>query len=232
MDRLKPAIGEIYHVYNRGVEKRTVFSEEQDYFRFIHDLFEFNDSEPAGKIYAYRQERQYAEVGLPQVRTPRKMIVEILAFCLMPNHFHLLVRQTNTNGVTEFMRKLGTGYTNYFNKKYERVGPLFQGKYKIVHVHNEAHFLYLPYYIHLNPLDLIAPEWRDDVIFNQHQVISFLDTYRWSSYLDYTGQKNFPSVTQRDFILSLFDNKTTYKDSMLQWLEERGIEEIENLALE
>ena len=235
MERQKPAIGEIYHIYNRGVEKRKIFSENHDYLRFIHDLFEFNDVEPAGKIYAYKQRKQYAEVGLPHMKQQRKFIVEILSFCLMPNHFHLLLHQLSDNGITEFMRKLGTGYTNYFNIKYERVGSLFQGKYKASHIVDDKHLLYLPYYIHLNPLDMIMPTWRDDEITDKNKAISFLETYRWSSYLDYIGKKNFPSVTQRDFIYNLYsDNmrKSDFRMLMIDWLKERGIEDIEHLVLE
>jgi len=123
------------------------------------------------------------EVGLPKIeKEPRKLLVEILVFCLMPNHFHLMVKQKVNGGITLFMRKLGTGYTNYFNQKYKRVGPLFQGKYKIVHLYQDAHFLYLPYYIHLNPLELIIPEWKEQGIKNIKKAIKFLEKYRWSSF--------------------------------------------------
>ncbi|PJE64705.1 MAG: hypothetical protein COU90_00320 [Candidatus Ryanbacteria bacterium CG10_big_fil_rev_8_21_14_0_10_43_42] len=222
MKRPVPENGEIYHIYNRGVEKRVTFSKDPDYVRFIHDLFEFNDSNPAGK---------YSEVGLPNMKQ-RNLLVEIMAFCLMPNHYHLMVRQKEDFGITEFMRKLGTGYTNYFNQKYERVGPLFQGKYKILHVTEERHFLHLPYYIHMNPLDEDFPEWRDGNIKNPKEASLFLETYRWSSYLDYIGKKNFPSVTQREFLTAFFDGEKQYKQDMFRWISENGIENIEHISLE
>ena len=228
MQRVKPSEGEIYHVYNRGIEKRKVFLDEEDHLRFIHDLFEFNDRAPAGKMY---DKKQLAEVGSPHIGK-REFIVEVLAFCLMPNHYHLLLRQITENGIPEFMQKIGTGYTGFFNKKYVRVGALFQGKYKLVHVKEEAHFVHLPYYIHLNPLDLITPEWRDDSIADIPKATSFLERYRWSSYPDYIGRKNFPSVTQREFILGFFGGTAEYKRSMLDWLQERKVEEIESLTLE
>src|SRR3989344_4697111 len=149
----------IHHVYNRGVEKRTIFKQERDYLRFIHDLYEFNDSAPAVNTNYYHNLSKSNFHKLE--RKPRKLLVEILCFCLMPNHYHLMLREKVEGGITEFMRKIGTGYTNYFNTKYERVGPLFQGKFKTVNIERQAHLLYLPHYIHLNPLDLAVPEWRE-----------------------------------------------------------------------
>jgi len=190
----------IYHVYNRSVEKREIFVDDQDRFRFIHDLFEFNDEAPAVNFYYKRPLIQSYEAKPRKIeQQKRKLLVEILAFVVMPNHFHLLLRQIKENGISNFMHKLGTGYTMYFNQKYERAGSLFQGTYKAVLVNQEAHFIHLPYYIHLNPLDLKFPEWRDREIKNYKQAMKFLENYRWSSFLDYIGKKNFPSVTRENF---------------------------------
>lgn len=157
MERPQFVNDEVYHIYNRGVEKRDVFTNEKDYFRFIHCLFEFNDTAPAVNL-GFHLSKSLLKSDFNR---PREMLVDILCYCLMPNHYHLLIKQHMDRGITEFMRKLGTGYTNYFNLKYDRVGSLFQGKFKAVHVSKEAHFLYLPHYIHLNPLDLRMPEWRE-----------------------------------------------------------------------
>jgi len=224
--RQKPAIGEIYHVYNRGVEKRNIFKEKVDYFRFVHDLFEFNDIAPAGK-WSSKQ----SEVGAPKVE-PRKLLVEILAFCLMPNHFHLMLRQKEEAGIPEFMRKLGAGYTYFFNNKYERSGCLFQGKYKLVHIIDDNHLQHLPHYIHLNPLDIIMPEWREGSLQNEEKAFQFLESYRWSSLLDYMGKKNFPSVTQREYLREMIGNPHEQKRTLQEWIERNRFEEIEHLALE
>ncbi|MEK7566700.1 MAG: transposase [Patescibacteria group bacterium] len=117
----------------------------------------------------------------------------------MPNHIHLLLSPVAENGMPLFMKKFNGGYAKYFNEKYKRTGALFEGRYKRILIENDAHFDYILYYIHLNPLDLITPEWRDKKLNNFRKAMKFLDSYRWSSYLDYTGEKNFPSVTQRDF---------------------------------
>jgi len=207
--------GNIYHIYNRGVEKRDIFMEDLDYFRFIHDLFVFNNIDAVLPM----------EIQPPK----RKLMVEILAFALMPNHFHLLIRQKEKEGIVKFMQKLGTGYTMYFNQKYERVGSLFQGRFKAVAVLKEKHFLYLPFYIHLNCLDLIEPDWRNGKIENLKKAIKFLESYRWSSYLDYIGKKNFPSVTQRQFLLKCFGEEKEYKKSTVEWLKEVNQEKLKEI---
>ncbi|OGN01512.1 MAG: hypothetical protein A3B91_00040 [Candidatus Yanofskybacteria bacterium RIFCSPHIGHO2_02_FULL_41_29] len=140
----------------------------------------------------------------------------------MPNHFHLLIRQKADNGIVQFMRKLGTGYAMYFNKKYDRVGSLFQGKFKAVLINEDEHFKYLPYYIHLNSLDLISPEWREFKIKDYNKAINFLNKYRWSSYLDYSGYKNFPSITQRYFLEEFIGKPSKYKKDTENWLIDSG----------
>ena len=232
MQRENLANNEIYHVYNRGVEKRKIFLNDIDCVRFVHDLFEFNDQNPVLNV-NYHFPRKSMEVGLQYIeRKPRNMLVEILVFCLMPNHFHLMLKQKADNGVTEFMRKLGTGYTNYFNKKYDRVGSLFQGKYKSAHVAKEQHFIHLPYYIHLNPLSLLLKNSKDDKSMDHEKIISFLKSYRWSSHLDYTGEKNFPSVTQREFLLDFFGGTKGYNSDIMKWIGDVNFKEIQHLTLE
>lgn len=216
----------IYHVYNRGVEKRTIFKEDSDRFRFIHNMFEFNDTEPAANSY-YKSYESY-EI---RSREPRKVLVKILAFCLMPNHFHLLLQQVREKGITEFMRKLCLGYAMYFNKKYERVGGLFQGRFKSVVIEKNAHLLCVPHYIHLNPLDITMPEWREGSVKNYKEALKLLENYRWSSYLDYIGIKNFPSVTDRGFMLDLFDGPINYRRDIAEWLYKAPLSVIGNKEL-
>ena len=230
-DNLVP--GEIYHLYNRGVDKRNIFMDEEDRFRFIHDLFEFNDSNAVSNLGIHLNTNKTKEVGLPYIkREPRKILVEILCYCLMDNHYHLIVKQKAENGITEFMRKLGTGYTNYFNQKYERTGALFQGKFKSICIKNDSHLIYLPIYIHLNPLDFKFHGWREKKIKNYKEAIEFLDSYRWSSYMDYIGQKNFPSLIKKDFILSRIGDKKKFKKEMIDWLRNFDGSQIISVSLE
>ncbi|MFA6251206.1 MAG: transposase [Candidatus Paceibacterota bacterium] len=227
--------GEIYHIYNRGVDKRNIFMDDDDRFRFVHDLFEFNDKNPTINLALYLKSKnnKLKEVGLPNItRKPREVLVEILAYCLMDNHFHLMVRQKTENGITEFMRKLGTGYTNYFNKKYERTGALFQGKFKSVNLKKDSHLMYLPIYIHLNPLDYKFKEWREGKINDLEKAIDFLNKYRWSSYLDYVGQKNFPSIIKKDFLLHRLGGEEKQKKEILNWIESFNLKNNENLPQE
>lgn len=225
---------EIFHVLNRGVDKREIFLDEQDYFRFIHNLFEFNDLNPALNL-GYHLNRNQSIDFVNQYKNKkgsRKLIVEILSFCLMPNHFHLLLRQKVTGGLIKFMRKLGVGYANYFNQKYQRTGALFEGRYKLILVNREDHFIHLPFYIHFNPLDIIMPEWRNKKIRNYQKAIKFLESYRWSSHLDYSGIKNFPSLTQRKFLLKIFGGPKNYKRITKSWLKEMDLSTIKELTLE
>lgn len=231
----KPLFAEdnYYHIYNRGVEKRDVFLDDFDRFRFIHDLFEFNDTAPAGKFSKGKSPApsQHSEVQPPNI-TKRIPLVKIHCFCLMPNHYHMLVEQIRDGGVIDFMKKLGTGYTMYFNKRYNRVGPLFQGRFKAVHIDEKAHLRYLPLYIHLNPLDLVMPIWREQKIISWKKAEAFLNSYRWSSHMDYSGHHNFPSVTSRHFLHGLFGEEKGYRQHLKEWLKERDSNEISHLLLE
>ena len=142
----------LMHVLNRGADKRKIFMDDEDRFRFVHDLFEFNDEERV-KVYSdtYSDLRGRGDLGGRNIdfarseKRERKLLVDIHAFVLMPNHYHLLLSERVENGISRFMQKVNAGYTKYFNCKNERVGVLLQGKYKSVSVDEEAHFIHLPY---------------------------------------------------------------------------------------
>lgn len=227
------AMVKIVHTLNRGVDKRKIFLDKQDHFRFIHDLFEFNDSDWVNNtFYHFHKNNDIASRYIAIERKPRKLLVDILAFCLMPNHYHLLLQPRVPNAIPQFMKKLNMGYAKYFNGKYERSGALFEGRYKSVVVTSEAHFVHLPYYIHFNPLDLAYPEWRNRKISNYKDAIAHLESYRWSSHLDYLGKKNFPSVTNREFLSQFFGGAEGYRDAIYKWLRELEYESIRALSLE
>ena len=227
---------EIYHILNRGVDKRKIFLDKQDYFRFIHDLFELNSQDIVNTtFYSFQKQRpKNNEVQLRKfkIKKPRKLLVNIHTFCLMPNHYHLLLSPRVKDGVSKFMHKLGTAYVKYFNQKYQRKGTLFEGRYKSILITNESHFYHLPYYIHSNPLDLKFPEWRKGKLRNHKEALKFLEGYRWSSYLDYIGKKNFPSVINREFLLKVFNGEKGYRKGIKQWLKGLELESIKELTLE
>jgi putative transposase len=217
------AEGQVYHVFNRGVEKRDIFLDDKDYLRFIHDLYDFNDINPVRNLHYFINHK----TGNVEARKlygyhEREPTVEILVFTLMPNHYHLMLRQIKDDGIVKFMHKLGTGYTMYFNKRYSRVGSLFQGRFKAVHLTREEHFIHLPYYIHTNP-------------YRGSTSIDDLEDYRWSSFPDYIGMKNYPSVTEREDLLDIFggaEQFRLYMQNRLRQGDDSMDQHIEGLTLE
>lgn len=220
--------GQIFHVYNRGVEKRVVFPSREDYSRFIHNLFEFNDLNSVINVL-----RRFNKNNPGNEKKPRKLLVDILCFCLMPNHFHLLLKQRLDGGISKFLQKLGIGYTNYFNQKYERSGVLFQGKHKAVLVDSDRYLKHVSGYIHMNPIEIMEPRWKEKGIKNWQKVEKFLNDYRWSSFQDYTGGKNFPSLINKKDVFVYFNNTDEYKNFIKELAIDRDFnEEIGNLILE
>ncbi len=171
--------------------------DDRDRFRFVHGLLLFNTARPPNNT-TYLLE---ANNDLRNRYLTSDRIVDIHGWCLMKNHYHLLVSELAEDGLTMFIRKLNVGYANYFNQRYKRSGSLFQGRTKKVYVHSDAHFLHILHYIHLNPLDYVAGarNWRDGRIEESVKARLQLQKYRWSSYSDYRGHKNFPSLLTTDF---------------------------------
>lgn len=210
--------GEYYHIYNRGIDKRVIFKSYKDYERFIMLLYIGNSKESLHlDELLNRQHKKFNEVLVLDKGEP---IVSIGAWCLMPNHFHLLIRQEIDGGITKFMRKLGVGYSMFFNIKYERVGSLFGGvfKSKLVGV-DDNYMRQLFGYIHINPLEIEFPEWKEKISKPSADMKKFLESYRYSSYRDYLGEnriekniiksENFPDYFQsskefRDFVENYF----------------------------
>jgi putative transposase len=209
--------GEIYHVIIRGVEGRLIFMDDEDRWRGIFSLYEFNNVFPV-TIRRQRQLREQIKAMIKSGRssTPaeldkRDKLVEILAFVFMPNHIHILLRQIKPDGISIFMQKIGSGYTNFFNRKYQREGHLFQGKFRFSHVSGGEYLKTVFVYIQTNPVSLIEPEWKEKGIEDPERAIVFLEGYRWSSYLDYLGKENFPSLTDREFFGRIFKNPEIMK---------------------
>lgn len=205
---------EIYHLINRGVEKRDVFKEDGDYLRFVHDMYVFNDAQSAPNYIT--KERAAGRI--------RKLLVRIHAFALMPNHYHILASPLHEDALSLFMRKLNMGYAKYFNEKYERSGVLWQGTFRKISVKRNAHFMHIPYYIHLNPLDLTHPNWRRGAVRDWKAALASLERYRWSSFPDYAGVRNFPSV------LHMHDLRETLGSRANQVAEMKSIVSSPNLS--
>ena len=205
---------ELYHILNRGIDGRKLFLDSRDYARFVHDLYEFNDTSPAPEF--TRRDIHDANVRY------RKRLVEIHGWCLMKDHYHLLISELIEGGLIKFMMKVNVGYAKYYNERYERHGHLFQGKTKKILIEHEAHFLYILNYLHLNPLDYLtgAKKWRErdkGSIKNTEEALKYLNEYRWSSYLDYCGKKNFPSILSKNLFGNIFGN---YREVVKDYLKD------------
>lgn len=170
--------GGYYHIYNRGSRKQQIFLEERDYERFLEKIVKYKEKFP----------------------------VRILAFCLMPNHFHFLLQQLELKAISSFFSNLCNSHAKYFNIKYETVGPIYQGRFKAKRVYKEEYLVHLSRYIHLNPVDLFR--------FIGKGVFDQLKQYSWSSLPAYlSGQSN--EIVNVDEVLSYFARKdpvADYKD--------------------
>ncbi len=187
----------IYHIYNRGIEKRNIFLDEQDYKIFLYFLKryllspdEFDEVPPHQQT---RQELSPNYIRPNQWQTDLYKKIQLWCHCLMPNHFHLLLKQFTEKAIIEFMRRLINSYTRYFNEKYKRIGALFQGSYKAVLVENEFYLIHLSRYIHANPRELFKN-------------IQGFRKYSYSSYLDYLGDRHTKWVYPEE-ILSYFEKQ-------------------------
>ena len=202
-----------YHILNRGVEKRDIFMDDADRRRFLIYLTMFNSGVP---IINFSKKIFRNKIEAP----PRlERLVHIISYCLMKNHFHILLLQAKDGGIEQFMHKLGTGYTMFFNKRYERVGPLFQGVFKAVPVTNDVYLSYLTHYIHANPLDFSNPEWRQNIMLDSKLALQNIRTYPWSSFSHYMGKVTNPAIDDK-MIIDLFSDKKSIVSSMDEWLSD------------
>jgi putative transposase len=229
--------GEIYHIVLRAVGDSVIFKDENDYYRGIFSIYEFNNLNSVS-IWWRRQQRKAEKIKLKNIAlrppTPqsfavsetarslmgekRDMLVEVLAFAFMPNHVHLLVRQIKDKGISQFMQKFGGGYANYFNKKHDCRGHLFN-QFRAIHIKSNEQLKNVFVYIHTNPISLIEPGWKEKGIKNDNETIKFLENYKWHSYLDYIGRENFKSVTSRDFLLEIMGGKKGCKEAVEDWIK-------------
>lgn len=217
-DKIKEfAIGEHYHIYNRGVDKRDVYMSKNDYERFLQCMIEFNVVEPIGSIYENSFIKNNKKSSKNQLGRPTSKLVDIVCYCLNSNHYHFILRQVADNGISEFMKRLGGGYTKYFNNKYKRSGSLFQGGFKHIHIDSNEYLLHLSAYVNLN--------------FKVHQLVplgrptSKLVMSSWNQYIgeDFNNESNV--VCEKDIILGQFGNINEYKkfaeSSLLDILENK-----------
>lgn len=189
--RLTPLVnGEYYHVYNRGSEKRDIYLKSRDYERFLETIHYYQFIGPKPKF------SQFTKANLYQFKPIQaNKLVEIISYCLMPNHFHFLLRQLKDDGISIFMSQLCNSYTKYFNTKYNRIGPLLQGRFKSVLIENDEQLIHTSRYIHLNPV--------------VSKLVARLEQYPWSSYFEYIS--NTKGLCSTKEVLNFFPSKEKYR---------------------
>lgn len=198
--RKKPLIeGEYYHIYNRGVEKINIVSDQKDMDRFFQSMEEFNTIDPIGSIY------EHSFVKKNQLGSPTSKLIEIVAYCLNPNHYHFILKQVSEKGIEKFMQRFGTGYTKYFNNRHERSGALFQGVFKSIHVNTDPYFMHLSAYVNLNN--------------RVHKLGSRTSKLSMSSWSEYVGESK-RAVCKKDFIMGYFKSTQDYKRFAIKSIEE------------
>lgn len=187
------ANNEIYHVFNRGVEKRQIFLEEKDFKRFIETMQYYQIKNPPVR-FSFRNRQSIIKHKIDET-----LLVEIICYCLMPNHFHLLIKQLYEGGISLFLSKISNSYAKYFNTKYKRVGPLFQGFFKAVRVIDDRQLLQVSRYIHRNPISKF--------------LVKDLKTYRFSSYRQYINLED--GFCSDKIIRNQFDSAKEYEQFVL-----------------
>ncbi len=208
------ASGEYYHLYNRGNSKQKIFHDSEDYWRFITLLYSCN-SENNFRMSLVNDTASKD----PYLWERGEQLVAIGAFCLMPNHFHILITEKQEDGITKFMQKLSTAYVMYYNKKYERVGGLFEGKFRAEHLGNDRYLKYIFSYIHLNPIKLIQKDWKEVGLKNKKEALNYLDSYKYSSYYEYIGiQRKQNLIIEKGVYPDYFPYRNSFKKEILEWI--------------
>ena len=223
---------ELWHVIYRGVDGRSIFADDQDRARFVHDLFEFNNTVPAME---HKRTVRTPDKNVGRATShilERERIVDIHGWKLMKNHAHLILSERMEGGLSLFLRKM-SGYGRYFNERHERRGTLFERTKKAL-IEQSAHFLYVLHYVHLNGLDDFpgAQNWRErdrGTIRNADAAFAHLLADKWSSIRDYCGEKNFPSILTKH----LFETRPgEYKAELRSFMKGRASNELTHLTLE
>lgn len=210
------SVGEFYHVYNRGVERRTIFIDKNDYERFSVLLYVCNST---SQIHASDHKEQ--GLTLRDLFSIKRecTLVDVGAWCLMPNHFHLLLKEKAPGGISLFMQKLTTAYTMYFNKKHSRKGSLFEGTFKAKHLGREEYLKYQYTYIHLNPIGIIDTGWKNKEVADRSVARDFLKKYTYSSYKDYVNEERQEKlILNRSEFPEYFSLSTDFEEMVDEWI--------------
>lgn len=190
------APGEYYHVFNRGMQKQRIFENDSDRIRFLFLLLALQGKNSIKNMSreVKRNTKESSLHILPELKTDilKERTVELLSFCLMPNHFHLLLKEISEGGISKYMQRVTTAYTKYFNARHQKSGHLLQSSYKCVHIEDDLQLMHVSAYIHKNAIELTG--WRE----------KYMD-YPWSSLKDYVSKNRFSDLLSTDLILEHYD---------------------------
>lgn len=215
-----------YHIYSRGVDRRTIFLEERDNVRFIAALYLFNDAKVRDYDLTSIDLRSSSDLrGLASYGAARKPLVDIIHWSHMPNHFHLLLRQKLDGGISAFMQKIGTSYVMYFNRKHERSGRLFEGPFKAKLVEKDEYFSHLSTYIPLNPVELFWNDWkgRGVPLKDLQKIKERIRRYRWTSLAAYFDRDIVPNLVSKSAFFEVFGGSLKDYEHMIDQYLHRGL---------
>jgi len=243
MRKIKFEKGQICHIFNRGIEKRSIFMNDADKWRFLQMLYLINNSNFSfGVLYEIeRKNKGRINFNLLQEFVNqnkniinREPLVRIMADCLMPNHFHLLLQEIQEGGISEFMQRFGTGYTKYFNAKYDRVGEggLFQGPYKVTIIKNDIQLQYVLAYINvINPGQLVEPNLKEEGPKDIDNILNFAENYSFSTNPEYLGLRE-SIIIDKGIFKDFFPTPEKYEEFIRDVLESKRYNQVSNLTLE
>ena len=188
---------EFYHIYNRGMQKQAIFESDRDRLRFLFLLLSFQGKDTIQNV--SRTLKKFVQSSTLNITGDfvkeilKDRTVELVVFCLMPNHFHLILCEKKEGGIAKYMQRVLTAYTKYFNTRHNKTGHLFQGSYKSVHIESDEQLMYTSAYIHKNPIELM--EWKNK-----------FDKYPWSSYQDFILINRWDDLLSRDILLARYSD--------------------------
>ncbi|MDP2637530.1 MAG: transposase [Candidatus Levybacteria bacterium] len=213
------ATNEVYHVYNRGVEKRPIFLNKREYDRFIQLANYYRFTNCPVKFSKFKVLPLEERNNIFKKLERESKLIDIYAYCLMPNHFHFLLKQLTDTGISKFIARLTNGFSHYFNIRHDRSGHLFQGNFGAVRIEDDEQLLHISRYIHLNPVTSYLVE------------INNLEFYDYSSYPDYLG-KSSGFINPKE-VMSFFKNPQEYRRFVHDQVDyARKLDNIKHLALE